>query len=98
MQSDRASAAKPAPGRARWVVVALIVAVVFLGVEALEAVLAAEALPATVRFAALHSVGAVTFGILSVLSVIAAIVLSPRLWVVLIGACLAAAAAALLFV
>jgi hypothetical protein len=40
----------------------------------------------------------VTFGILSVLSVIAAIVLSPRLWVVLIGACLAAAAAALLFV
>jgi hypothetical protein len=79
-------------------VIALVVAFVFLGIEAIEAVLATEALPGALRFAALHSVGAVVFGVLSVLSVIAAILLSRRLWVVLIGAVLAAAAVALFFV
>lgn len=78
--------------------IALAVAVVFLGIEAIQAVRAADALPGVLRFAAFHTVGVIVFGILSVLSVIAAVVLSRRLWVVLIGAVLVAAAVALFFI
>jgi len=78
--------------------VALGAAVVFLGVEALEAVLAADALPAPVRFAAFHTSGVILFGVLSLLAVIAAVVLSARWLIALIGACIVAAAVALCFV
>jgi hypothetical protein len=104
MQSDpqaRATAtskAATAGGRGRWVVIALIVAAVFLGVEAVEAVLTTDAVPQALRFAALHTVGVVVSGVLAILAVIAAIVLSRRLIVVLIGAVIAAVAVALFFV
>ena len=84
--------------RGRLAVIALAIGVVFLGVEAIEAVLATRALPVPLRFAALHTVGVVVFGALSVLTVIAAVVLSRRWIVVLIAACVAAGAVALLFV
>ncbi|GAA4159297.1 hypothetical protein GCM10022286_13460 [Gryllotalpicola daejeonensis] len=86
------------PARRRLALVAIAVAAVFLGIEAVEAVLADQTLPAALRFAALHSVGAVVFGALSILSVIAAVVLSPRWLMVLIAAVVAAAAVALLLV
>jgi hypothetical protein len=86
------------PARRRLALVAIAVAVVFLGIEAIEAVLANQSLPATLRFAALHSVGAVVFGVLSILSVIAAVVLSHRWLIVLIAAVVAAAAVALVLV
>lgn len=84
--------------RARWVVIALGAGLVFLGIEAIEAVMTADALPQALRFAALHSVGVVVFGALSIVSVIAAIVLSGRWLVLLIGAVLIGAAVALFFV
>ena len=86
------------PVRRRIVFVMIAVAVVFLGVEAIEALLANQSLPSTVRFAVLHSVGAIVFGVLSIAAVIAAVVLEPRWLVVLIAACITAAAVALLFV
>lgn len=70
-------------------------AVVFLGVEAVEAVIAADALPAPLRFAAFHTVGVIVFGVLSVLAVIVAAFLSPRRLILLAGACIAAAAVAI---
>ncbi|MCL2515915.1 MAG: hypothetical protein FWD85_13250 [Microbacteriaceae bacterium] len=88
----------PRSGTGRWVVVLLGAAVVFLGIEAIEAVLNADALPPALRFAALHTVGVVTFGVLSVLSVIAAVLFSGRGLVMLVGVVLVAAAVALLFV
>lgn len=78
--------------------IALGAAVVFLGIEAIEAVIAADSLPGPLRFAALHTVGVVFFGVLSLLAVIAAVVLSPRRLVALLGACVAAAAVAVFFV
>jgi len=85
-------------GRGAVPVILLGAGVVFLGIEAVEAVLAVDALPGPLRFAALHTVGVVAFGILSVLCVIAAVFFSRRWFVVLIGACVAAAALALLLV
>lgn len=85
-------------GRGAAPLIALGFAVVFLGVEAVEAVFASETLPGPLRFAAFHTVGVVAFGILALLAVIAAVVLSRRWFVVLIGACIAAAALALFFV
>jgi len=87
-----------ASGRRTALIVLLAAAVVFLGIEAVEALIASDALPVPLRFAALHTAGVVLFGILSLLSVIAAVVLSRRWFVVLIGASIAAAAVALLFV
>jgi hypothetical protein len=84
--------------RGRLAVILLAIGVVFLGIEAIEAVIATQALPAALRFAALHTVGVVVFGALSVLTVVAAVVLSHRWIIVLIAACIAAAAVALLFV
>ena len=86
------------PGRRAAPVILLGAAVVFLGIEAVEAVIAADALPAPLRFAALHTVGVIVFGVLPVLSVIAAVFFSRRWLVVLIAACVAAAAVAVLFV
>ncbi|AYG02715.1 hypothetical protein [Gryllotalpicola protaetiae] len=86
------------PVRRRVVFVVIAVAVVFLGIEAIEAVVANQTLPSAVRFAALHSIGAIVFGALSIAAVIAAVVLEPRWLVILIGACIAAAAVALWFV
>jgi hypothetical protein len=80
------------------VFVLLAIGVVFLGIEAVEAVIANQTLPPALRFAALHSVGAVAFGALSIVAVIAAAVLEPRWLVTLIGACVAAAAVALLLI
>jgi hypothetical protein len=85
-------------GRRTALIILLCAAVVFLGIEAIEAVIATQLLPSALRFAALHTVGVVVFGALSVLSVVAAVLLSPRWLVVLVGACIAAAAVALLFV
>ena len=84
--------------RTRLVVIALGVGLVFLGIEAIEAVLTADALPQSLRFAALHSVGVIVFGTLSIVAVIAAIVLSGRWLVLFIGAVLIGAAVALFFV
>jgi hypothetical protein len=84
--------------RGRLAVILLAIGVVFLGIEAIEAVIATQTLPAALRFAALHTVGVVVFGALSVLTVVAAVVLSHRWIIVLIAACIAAAAVALLFV
>lgn len=86
------------PVRSRVVFLVLAVAVVFLGIEAIEAVIATQALPAPLHFAALHTVGVVVFGALSIIAVIAAVVLEPRWLVLLIAAVIAAAAVALLFV
>lgn len=86
------------PRRRRVVFVLIAVGVVFLGIEAIEAVVANQTLPTALRFAALHSVGVVVFGSLSIVAVIAAVVLEPRWLMTLIAACVAAAAVALLFV
>lgn len=86
------------PVRRRVVFLVLAAAVVFLGIEAIEVVIANQSLPSAVRFAALHSVGAIVFGALSIVAVIAAVVLEPRWVVTLIAACVAAAAVALLLV
>lgn len=86
------------PNRGRLAFIALAAAVVFLGIEAIELVLAAQTLPGPLRFAALHSVGAVVFGVLSVLAAIAAVLLSRRWQVLLVGVCIAVAAIALLLV
>jgi hypothetical protein len=86
------------PGRRRTVFLLLTVAVVFLGIEAIEAVVANQTLPSALRFAALHSIGAVVFGALSIAAVIAAVVLEPRWLVALVAACVAAAAVALLLI
>ncbi|GAA4180392.1 hypothetical protein [Gryllotalpicola koreensis] len=86
------------PGRRRVVFLLIAVGVVFLGIEAVEAVIANQTLPSALRFAALHSVGAIVFGALSIVAVIAAVVLERRWLVTLIAACVAAAAVALLLV
>jgi len=79
-------------------IIMLAVAVVFLGIEAVEAVIAADALPTPLRFAAFHTVGVVVFGALAVVSVVAAVFLSARWLVLVIGACIVAAALALFLV
>jgi hypothetical protein len=85
-------------GRATALVILLCAAVVFLGIEAVEAVLSTQTLPAALRFATVHTVGVVVFGALAVLAVIAAVVLSHRWFVVLIAVCVTVAAIALFFV